>query len=229
MRMQGTVLLLLLTAVPLWAGVNGDLRQGGRFYKQEKYGQALSSYQHALTQDPKNSEAALGAGAAAYYLKDYDLAEKSFTQAAENTENPRQTDALFNLGNTYYRAGQNQKAAQAYRGAILQNLQDKEAIHNLQLVLQNEQNQNNQNNQNQQNQDENSQNQDKSDQNNQGQAPQDQGQEPNESNQSQQQDNNQLDKNDADRVMQIARDNELKQKPTAHGNAGSEEEVEKDW
>lgn len=224
------IALFLFTTSALWAGVNGDLRQGGKFYKQEKYGQALSAYQHALSQDPTNSEAALGAGASAYYLKDYALAEKSFGQAADDAHNPRRNDALFNLGNTYYRAGQTQQAAQAYRSAILQNPQDKEAIHNLQLLLQQEQNQQNQDNQNQQNENKDSSNQDNQDQNNQGQSPQDKDKQGSEQqNQQGQQEQNNIHQDDADRVLQIARDNEFKQNPTKNGRSGAEEEVEKDW
>ena len=39
---------------------------------------------------------------------------------------------------------------------------------------------------------------------------------------------NQLDKQAADRVMQLARDNEYK-RPSQPGNSGQDETVEKDW
>ena len=81
----------------------------------------------------------------AYYLKEYEQAAQSFENAAEQPGKLQQ-DAWFNLGNTYYRAQNKDKAVAAYKQAILQNPQDKEAIHNLQLVLQQQQNQQNQNN-----------------------------------------------------------------------------------
>ena len=65
------ILFLLLTvSAPLQAGVKGDVRQGGKLYAQEKYGEALSHYEKALRADPQNAQAQFGAGAAAYYLKE---------------------------------------------------------------------------------------------------------------------------------------------------------------
>ncbi len=217
---------MLLVYLPVEAGVGGTLRKAGKLYENGKYGQALSSYEQALQQDPQNTQAVFGAGAAAYHLKEYQQAQQAFEDVANKSAELSQ-DALFNLGNTYYRAGQQGQAINAYRQAIIKNQTDKEAIHNLQIVLQ-QQNQQNNNSQNNQNQDKNSQNNDQQDQqNNQGQAP----------NQDQQQQNkpqqpqdpqNKLDKQAADRVMQLARDNEYK-RPTQPGQNGGDESVEKDW
>lgn len=228
MRYYGWMLVLLV-GLPLQAGVGTQLRQAGKLYANEQYGQALSSYEKALQQDPHNAQAAFGAGAAAYKLKEYQQAQAAF-ESVSHEDSQLGQDALFNLGNTFYRAGQQDPAIAAYRQAILKNPQDKEAIHNLQLVLQQKQNQNNKNNQNNQNQDNNSQNQDQQEQqNNQGQAPQqpdqqDQNQQP----QQPQNQQNQLDKQAADRVMQLARDNEYK-RPTQPGASGDDPTVEKDW
>lgn len=211
--------LILLTSVSLFSATRGDLRKGGNLYQKKQYGQALSTYQQILKDSPANDEAAFGAGAASYYLKDYQTAQNAF-EGLSNQEGKLQQDALFNLGNTYYRANQNDKAADAYRQAILKNPQDKEALHNLQLIINQQQNQNNQNDQNQQNQDKDSQNQDKNDNQNKGQSPQD-GQQQNPS-------KDQMDKEDAQRVMQIARDNEHKA-PQQKGNNGPSSHVEKDW
>lgn len=219
MRIITTGLLLLLT-LPALANSQSDLRDGGKLYKQKKYGQALAKYNEILKESPSSQEAAIGAGAAAYYLKDYGMAQAAFKQAAE-PNNPRQTDALFNLGNAYYRAQETDKAKQAYRQVILKNPQDKEAIHNLQLLLEENQNQQNQNNQNDKNQDKNSNNQ-----NPQG------GSDDSKSNQDQQQQNqpqpSQTDKDAADRVMQMAKDQEAKPQQQ-HGAGTADNSVEKDW
>ncbi len=220
--MRKCVCLLLLFAVTsAYAGVRADLRQGGKLYEDKKYGQALTKYTQALAQEPDNAEASFGAGAAAYYLKDYQAAEKAFADTVRQSDELAQ-DALFNLGNAYYRAGDSQQAQAAYRQAIVKNPKDKEAIHNLQLILQQRQNQQNQNDQNKQNQDQNSSNQSPQNQDGKGQA-QDQ-QNPQQPSTPQQ---DQMGKDDADRVMQMARENEYR-KPTQAGAAmGSN--VEKDW
>ena len=169
-------LLLVFAACPAYAGVRADLREGGKFYEDKKYGQALSKYNEALAKDPKSESAYFGAGAAAYYLKDYRTAEKAFESAAQQEKSLAQ-DALFNLGNAYYRAGDSQQAIQAFRQAIVKDPKDKEAIHNLQLILQQQQNQQNQNDQNQQNQDQNSANQAQQNQDGKGLAQDNQNQE----------------------------------------------------
>lgn len=215
MKILLTVFLLCCTGFS-FASTKGVIRSGGKLYKEQKYGQALAKYQQALQNNPQHKGAAFGAGAAAYYLKDYEMAKDFFGQVAEE-KNPRQQDALFNLGNTHYRAGDRKQAKQAYRQAIIKNPKDKEAIHNLQLILNDEKNQQNQNNKNDQNQKNDSDNnQDKHD-------------DPNQSGDSAKQEPEQEDfsRESADRVLQMARENEYK-RPAATGQA-EREYIEKDW
>ena len=228
-------LLIIFSTVPLAAGVQGDLRQGGKLYNQKKYGQALEKYNEILGRHPSDQEAALGAGASSYYLKDYSAAQAAFSQAAEQ-ESPRQADALFDLGNAYYRANELDKASQAYRQAILKNLNDKDAIHNLQLLLEDQQNQQQKNDQNNQNQQNNSANQqpkqgDESKAGNNQSVPAENKQSPEQQDQQpdQPQDSpSQAEKDAADRVMQMAREKEAK--PQQQNNKGfSDNLIEKDW
>ncbi len=222
-----TLCLLITLSLPLQAGVNRDVRQGSKLYQNGKYGQALTKFEHALQTDPHHAAASFGAGASAYYLKEYDLAARNFENITQQPS-ALQQDAWFNLGNTYYRAHENQQAISAYKQAILQNPQDKEAIHNLQLVLREQQNQQNKNNQNQQNQDNNSQNQDNQDNpDNKSQNPHDK-QEQNPSQNQRRQAQEQQAKQAADRVLQLARDSEYK-KPTHSARNPDQEQVEKDW
>lgn len=210
--------LFLFAALPAPAGVQGDLREGGKLYQEQKYGQALAKYNQILRDSPQNESASFGAGAAAYYLKDYGSAEAAFKQAARQNGSLEQ-DALFNLGNAYYRAGDKTQAKEAYRQAILQNPKDKEAVHNLQLILEEQQNQNNQNNQNDQNQNQNSSNRQSGGQDQ-------QSSDGNEQNPSQNQDDREK-QDAANRIMQMARENEYK-KPQP-GGAAQDDTVEKDW
>ena len=211
------LLLLLFTAAPAFAGVQAGLREGGKLFEEKKYGQALAAYNQILRDKPQDEAASFGAGAASYYLKDYGSAEAAFKQAARQ-EGSLKEDALFNLGNAYYRAGDKKKAAEIYRQVILQNPKDKDAVHNLQLILEEQQNQNNNDNQNNQNQNQDSPNQSgggaQNDQNSAGDQTQNSSQ-------------NQENKDAADRIMQMARENEYK-KPQSAG-AAQDDTVEKDW
>lgn len=213
---------LLLLTLPLYAGVQGNLRQGSKLYQQKKYGQAMAEYTEAWRKNPQNEQAAFGTGASAYYLKDYKTAETAFKQIAEK-DGLRKQDALFNLGNTYYRAGQKEKAIEAYRQAILKNPKDKEAIHNLQIILQEQDNSNSQNNQNNNNSQDSSSNQQNGNQNNPaGSKPED-----TQDTQPQESPSAQTDKEMAQRVMQMARENE--QKPQSQGNQAASSYIEEDW
>ena len=223
MRYWVTFLCFCCT-LPSLGGVRADLREGGKLYNLQKYGQALDVYNQILKKQPQNAQASFGAGASAYFLKDYAAAEKAFTQSAQDGSRLQQ-DALFNLGNTYYRANDKEKAVAAYKQAILKNPKDKEAIHNLQLVLSNPPSQNNQNKQNNQNQDKNSPNQDNKDQSDgSGQSPQDQQQEAQQQPQPQQ-----MNQDDAERILQMARNNEKKAPSQQGRGSGNNSNVEKDW
>lgn len=195
------------------AGVRGDLRQGGKYYNEQKYGSALNSYHEILKDHPGQQDALFNAANAYYRLNEYTQAQESFREVAQQ-KGERAQDALFNLGNAYYRAGDKEKAIEAYKSAILANPQDKEAIHNLQLVMEQQQqnNQNKNNNDNQNNRSDNRQNQQQNDgKSDGGQKPQD----------------GQMDKNDAQRVLSVAKENEYKR--PAGRNQSPEEIVDKDW
>lgn len=209
--------ILLSLAAALHAGARAQLRQGGKFYNDQKYGFALNSYLGLLKQNPSDQRALFNAGNAYYRLNEYTQAEENFKKAAEAKGDYSQ-NALFNLGNAYYRAGDRQKAIESYKAAILADPQDKEAVHNLQLVMREEQqDKDNQNNNN--NQDKSSDNQNQQNNDGKSQAPQTPRQERDEQ--------GRLSKNDADRVMAMAKENEYKR--AAGAGRAPEQTVEKDW
>lgn len=222
MKKTGICLLVLCSAAAVQAGVQANLRAGGKLYKEGKYGQALSRYVQAAQAEPENPRVLFNAADAYYQLKDYANAQNAFRRAAKLGDANTRQDALFNMGNAYYRAGDKQNAIRSYMLAIVNNPQDKEAVHNLQLILQEPPNQNNQNQQNDQSSDD-SKNQDKQDnQDGKGQSPQDQAQ-----NQTQPSDQD-MRQEDAQRVMQMAKENEYK-RPASAGNEEGASFVEKDW
>ena len=212
---------LLLSALPLCAAESADVRKGDKLYHRKKYGQALAAYQRALDKNPSDRQAAFGLGAASYYLKDYNTAEKTFDALSEQQDKLAH-DAMFNLGTSYYRGGDNEAATAAYRKLLLQYPDDKEAVHNYQLILDEEHQQNN----NEQNKDNNDDNQNDND-NNDGQ---DNNQNNNNNNNPPPPQDNSMNQDDADRVMQMARDSEYKQPPDNPGQSqNSDNSVEQDW
>ncbi len=218
MRKIGFLLLLVFCCAAAQAGVRGQLRQGGKFYNDQKYGSALNSYNEILKNNPNDQRALFNAGNAYYRLNEYTQAQDAYKKAAELNGDYTQS-ALYNLGNAYYRAGDKEKAIEAYKEAILKDPEDKEAIHNLQLILQQQQQQQNNSQNNNSNQDQSSDNQNQQNNDGKGQAPQQR--------QPQQDKQNQMDKSAADRVMSMAKENEYR--PSAPSNRQQDNSVEKDW
>ena len=215
MRIFFCALSLLFFITAAEAGVRGDFRKGGKFYNSQKYGSALNSYQEILKKYPKNQSALFNTGNAYYRLNEYTQAEDAFKKASQESGEYAQ-HALFNLGNTYYKAGDMEKAKESYKAAILKDPTDKEAIHNLQLLLQEQQQQQQNDDDSQKNQNQNSGGQGQQDQeDSKGQSQQQNGQE------------GKLSQEDAQRIMSMAKENEYK-KPTG-GNNRSGQLVEKDW
>lgn len=220
-KLFSAILLVCLIVPAAYASTRSQLRQGGKFYQDEKYGSALNVYQNILKKNPANQRALFNAGNAYYRLHEYTQAEETYKKAAELSGDYEQS-ALYNLGNAYYHAGNIEQAKAAYQAALLKNPQDKEAAHNLQLLIQEQeqQQQQNKNQNNQDNQDKQSDNQNQQNQDGKGQTPQ----QP----QSNQDKSGQLSKQDADRVMSMAKENEPKPATMAPGNS-TEQMVDKDW
>ena len=218
MRKFFCLLTLLIFSTSLYAGVRGQLRKGGKLYNAKKYGSALNVYQNILKENANDQRALFNAANAYYRLNEYTQAEELYKKSAEISGNYSQS-SLYNLGNAYYHAGDKTHAIEAYQKAILQNPSDKEAIHNLQLIIQEQQDNQNENQNNQDKQNDSSDNQQNQSQDNKGQSPEQQPQ--------QQPQDGQLSQQDADRVMSMAKENEYK--PGAQTDGMQDSLLEKDW
>ena len=77
----------------------------------------------------------MGSGAAAYRRRDYSEAIRQFTQAALTARaTSLRADALYNLGNSFFAAGNLRAAADAYRGVLKLRPRDSNAAANLALA-----------------------------------------------------------------------------------------------
>lgn len=217
------ICFLAVSAAAANAGGSGDLRKGNKAYDKEKYGEAFEYYNKAV----ENGEPEKGfynSGAALYRLQDYDGALQAY-DALKDSEEFKQ-DAYYNAANAYYNRGDSEAAVKSLRSALLLNRDDKEALHNLQFILQEQQNQKDQQDKND-NQGDNKQQQDKQDNSDNN----DKSGNKKEQDQSQEGENDserKLSQSEADNILQMSKEhvNQDKRNMSAAGGAS---EVEKDW
>ena len=224
MRIVLTLILTLL-ALPLFAQ-NSVLRQGNKAYDEGKFGQAFELYEKAAAKSPE--KAVYNSGTALYRLQDYSAAAEAFSQVKESKDRNQAVlyqNALYNLGNAAYKAGDKETAKQAMRSAILYNLRDEDAKHNLQFILKEEQAQKN----SQQPKDNPQQNQNnKQDQQNQNKQNQDSQQKQDQQQEQQKQEQQEKDssaKEEAANVLQMAQEHK-QDLPKADVRSN---QIEKDW
>ncbi|MBQ4376419.1 MAG: tetratricopeptide repeat protein [Bacteroidales bacterium] len=237
------VLLFLMGTLSLaaqTADVRREVRKGNRAYKKDKFDEAQTSYQRALTLDSTYYKALYNQGNALYRQKNFDDAARHYGKVLSNPQltKEQRRQALHNLGNSHLQAGLKdrangmqhfQQAVDSYKQALLIDPKNEDTRYNLayaQKLLQQAQQQqqggggnNNQdknqdkNQQNQQNQ--NQQNQDQQNNQNQNQQ-QDQQNNQNQQNQQEQQqrkgENQQKSQQqkDAERLLEAVQNNEKK-------------------
>jgi len=102
-----TALLVMFLFSPAFATAPGlDAYRGGKFED------AYSQFQNALKSHPQSraeDKLQFDSGAAAYKLKDYSKALESFSQALLSRDTALQSKGHYNLGNTLYQRGEEQK------------------------------------------------------------------------------------------------------------------------
>ncbi|MFQ5607052.1 MAG: tetratricopeptide repeat protein [Candidatus Zixiibacteriota bacterium] len=104
-------------------------------YQQGKYQEALELYQRAGLDIPETAGLEFNKGAAHSKLGDLQQALKRFEKATL-TENPELASAAhFNQGNTYYQQQDFQHAVEQYKSSLRGNPADPNARYNLELAL----------------------------------------------------------------------------------------------
>lgn len=239
MKLYITAILLLFTGHALYAqNVKSYVHQGNELYDQKKYKDAEADYRKAIAEKEKNVAGNFNLGDALYKEKKFDDAAKDFNSLASANTNPAiKAGALHNLGNTMLQSKKYQESIDAYEKSLLNNPKDDQTRYNLayaQEMLKKQQQQNKQNQKNnqnnQQNKDRNKSDQDKKNQDKQNQDKKNQDKK-DQDKQNQQQQQNNVSKDDAQRMLDAMNDQEkatqdkLKNKKLKGGKM----HIDKDW
>jgi Ca-activated chloride channel homolog len=106
------------------ADTSGIVKRGNKLYKDQKYNDALKSYEQALEKQPDSSLLNFNAGAAHYKTNDFEKAVSSFEKAVLTEDKPLEAKANYNLGNARYMLGLSKEnsdlssAVQALEGSL---------------------------------------------------------------------------------------------------------------
>lgn len=228
------MILAALCLAPSAAGAataEGTLRRGNRHYERGEYERALEQYGAAARRSPRDRRPVFNAGDALFKLEQYDKAAEAFNAVAESG-GPADvlSSAYYNLGNALYAKGDYAGAIGAYRRAIVSEPRDEEARRNLAVALRRLKNppppqkQPKKDDQKKKDEKKDKNDQDKDKGGGGGQPPPQQQQQP----KSRPQD--QISKEDAERILRAVKERERAQPKQLQKNAGERKpQTEEDW
>ncbi len=187
----------ILVSLVVLVGVNfayadeyrSKINDGYDLYKDGEYDKAAEKFKDAGILKPDKALPAYDKGTALYKSNDYEGAAGEFEATLGKGDPSLKSDAYYNAGNSYFKAGKYDQAIKSYVDALKIQPKDRDYKHNLEMALMQMQQQQQQQQQNQQNKDK---------KQNQQQQKQDQ----NKDQQKQDQSQNQQDKNKQDQKKQ---------------------------
>ncbi len=224
------MLLALLLAGSLTAGAQTDrgfIRSGNKLYRMQKYAEAETEYLKALGKNPRNTQAMYNLGCALLMQQKDSAAVEQLEKAGKaETSKVRKAQAYHNIGVICQNHQMYQQAIEAYKESLRNNPSDNETRYNLALCKRQQKNQNNDNNQKQQNKDKN-----KDKDKNQQQQNKDKQQQNKDKNQQQQQANEKMSKDNAERLLDAAIQEEkaTQQRMKQQQQAAQRRRLEKNW
>ncbi|MDD4644841.1 MAG: tetratricopeptide repeat protein [Bacteroidales bacterium] len=159
-KLIGCLILLCAAALQLHAqSGRGEIRQGNRHFKNEKFENSEKAYRKAAEDKKIDRIAEFNLGDALYRQKKFEEAGHQFeAAAASDAVKSNSAKAYHNLGNSLLQAGKIEESIEAYKNALRRNPADLDTKYNLSYaqMMKKKQDQQKQNdNKNQDNKDQN--------------------------------------------------------------------------
>ena len=116
--------------------IDEEIKTGNDLYKQQQYEQAAKQYQKVLEIDSTSTTAKFNLGNSLYKKNSRNEAIKAFGDLAANTkEKELRSKSYYNKGVVLTKQQKLEESIEAYKDALRQNPDDKEARENLQKAL----------------------------------------------------------------------------------------------
>ena len=130
------MLTVVTQSVSAQRDVRTNIRQGNRAYNQQRFSDAILSYETALEKNNEQTEAIFNLGNAFYRQGEWARAVEQYRNFLSlERENPiAMSNAWHNIGNALLRDYNLQAAMEAYRNALRLNPRDDETRYNLAVV-----------------------------------------------------------------------------------------------
>ncbi len=144
------VVLVLLCCCPSYAFAKSTeslVREGNKYFRQQKYDQSVEMYQQALAQDPSSDEVRYNLGSALYKNHLYEQSIDPLLKASSSPKKSLAQQASYNAGNSLFRAGMSKpdeevekavdmvtQAIKKYDDALQLNQRDKSAQANKKIA-----------------------------------------------------------------------------------------------
>lgn len=129
--------LFLFISSQSWAqSAKGDIRDGNKMFKSEKYEDSEVAYRKALDTDIQSIPGNFNLGDALYRQEKYEEAGEQFTSLGlSNSSKEVQSNAFHNLGNSLLQAGKLDESIEAYKDALRRNPNDMDTKYNLAYAM----------------------------------------------------------------------------------------------
>jgi Ca-activated chloride channel family protein len=237
-------LLSLVIVIGHGQSIRSLVNGGNSLYEEKKFADAEVNYRKALERDITTVPGHFNLGNSLYKQNKYDESLKSFQEAIAKAETKSaKAQAYYNLGNGHLKASKYEDAIKSYTESLKLNPNDQDAKYNLSYAMeklkqQQEQQKNQKNNdknqdknKDKQDQDKQNQDQNKQDQQKQDQEKQQQDQQQNQEQQKQQQpqQQKQMSKADAERILDVLKNNEKDVQKKLRQRVAGRPKSEKDW
>lgn len=109
--------------------------EGMKAYQEEKYDEALEKFLNAKGINADLAALKNNTASALYQMKKYQEAMEEFSQIDPEKANIPKAEFYYNLGNSFFRMNQFDKAVDSYKKSLIENSDDMDAKKNFELAL----------------------------------------------------------------------------------------------